>query len=494
MNARFDIEAYKEQQMMFPEISYNEFEDIDDMELRKAIASKNKIISTDAYNRTMTYLKWDEKSRQNEIFTLTFRRSPNKAFNVVYWVRNIVKKIIAKRFTQAELDFAADFYAAQKEKWANWYFDKSLWQDVVDNGWYLPLKIKAVDDWTVLRVGEPVMTVEGPWELAAVFEPELLRIFFQSVVATDINFLEEIIWEWRVIEMWKRASANDEMHVDAVEALYVWWWVKQTSNDSAAAAIPQVNAAWTTAHRYFACYRTEDEAFRNAIEKTDRIGLLVDLVDSYRWIDKIMKLKEEYRATSKIIWMRLDSWDLVDQAIYALKKQKEAWMLDPAKDKIIVADISDVDRIREMEEKVREAWFEPKDFIVYGLGWILVAKNKLRDVVSAGYKLTKTQEFDTGKQSNDEWKIAIPGDLNLEIREDGRYIVQEYEEVKWERQLRVIYDNWKLFFEWNDVEAIDNAKNRAVESKRKLVLSTKRSDLTQRLLEEVKARMLWTLA
>jgi hypothetical protein len=43
-------------------------------------------------------------------------------------------------------------------------------------------------------------------------------------------------------------------------------------------------------------------------------------------------------------------------------------MLDPTKDKIVVADISDLDKIREMEEKVRLAGFEPKDFILYGLG------------------------------------------------------------------------------------------------------------------------------
>ena len=490
MKTNFDLESYMEKQMQFPEITFSEFDSIYDMEVRKDIVSKNKIISTDAYNRTMTYLKWEEKSRMQELFTLTFRRSPNKVFNIVYWVRNIIKKIIAKKFTQAELDFAADFYDGQKNAWANGFFDKALWQSVVDNWWNLPLKIKAVNDGTVLKVWEPVMTVEWPAELAAVFEPELLRIFFQSVIATDINFLEEIIWEWRVIEMWKRASANDEMHVDAVEALYVWWAVRQTSNDRAAAAIPQVNAAWTTAHRYFASYSTEDEAFRNAIEKTERIWLLVDLVDSYKWIEKIIKLKKEYRATWKTIWMRLDSWDLVDQAIFALNLQKEAWMLDPAKDKIIVADISDIDRIREMEEKVKNAWFEPKDFIVYGLGWILVAKNKLRDVVSAWYKLTKTEEFDTWKLSNDAWKEAIPWDLNLEIREDGRYIVQESEDILWERLLKVVYDNGKLFFEGNDVEAIQNARQNVIESKKFLSLETKRSDKTKALCEEVRARFL----
>jgi hypothetical protein len=57
MITNFNAEAYKERQMSFPEITFKEFEALDDMELRKDIAQKNKILSTDAYNRTMTYLK-----------------------------------------------------------------------------------------------------------------------------------------------------------------------------------------------------------------------------------------------------------------------------------------------------------------------------------------------------------------------------------------------------------------------------------------------------
>ena len=491
MTTNFNAEAYKERQMSFPEITFEEFEALDDMELRKEIAQKNKILSTDAYNRTMTYLKWEKKSRQKETYTLTFRKSPNKVSNVVYWVRNIVKKLLWKKFTQAELDFASDYYEQQVKKWANWYFDKKMWQElVVDAGWYLPVEVKAVDDWTVLRVWEPVMSISWPWELAAVFEPELLRVFFQSVVATDMRFIENIIWAGRVVEFWKRAAINERAHIDAVEALYVWGWLTWTSNDIAWAAIPQVNSSWTTAHRYLACYSTEDEAFRNAIEKTDKVALLVDLVDSYKWIDKIIALKKEYRAKWKTIWMRLDSWDLVDQALYALKRQKEEWLLDPLKDKIVVADISNVDKIREIEDKVREIWFDPKDFIVYWLGGLLVIKNKLRDSVSAAFKLTKTEEFDTWKLSNDAWKEAIPWELNVEIRADARYIVQEDELVLWERLLKTVYNNWKLFFEWNDIEALDKARQRLIESEKLALLPTKKSEKTQALQKEVKERFM----
>jgi len=105
-------------------------------------------------------------------------------------------------------------------------------------------------------------------------------------------------------------------------------------------------------------------------------------------------------------------------------------MLDPAKDKIVVADISNVDKIREIEEKVREAGFEPKDFILYGLGGLLVARNKLRDTVSAAFKLTQIEDGPTGKLSNDIGKNVIPGKLNIELVDGERVIVQDNEEVR----------------------------------------------------------------
>ncbi|MEI7558581.1 MAG: hypothetical protein WCJ45_07455 [bacterium] len=66
--------------------------------------------------------------------------------------------------------------------------------------------------------------------------------------------------------------------------------------------------------------------------------------------------------------MRLDSGDLADQAVYALKKLQKENMLDPKIDKIVVADISTVDDVRRVEEAVTAAGFTPKDFIQYGLG------------------------------------------------------------------------------------------------------------------------------
>lgn len=491
MTATINFEReYKQKHFAFPEINFQDFEEIQDLRIRKDIAKKNKIVSTDTYNRTMTHLKWEEKKNTMETYTMTLRKSPNGLYNVVYGIKKIIDDILLMPITQNELDFARDFYANQKNAWGNSYFDKAMWQKVIDeNNGFLPLSVRAVEDGTVMKAGEPIMSISGPAELAAVFEPLFLRVFYQTIVATDIHEIVSFIWEGRIVEFGKRAAINEEAHIDAIEALYVWGWLKFTSNDTAVLALSKVLSAGTTAHRYLAAYDTEDEAFDNAIEKMDRVALLVDLVDSIRWIDKIIELKKKYRFTNKVINMRLDSWDLLEQAIYALKQQKENGFLDPNKDKIVIADISSKEKIFEIETKIRETGFDPEKFIVYGLGGLLVTKNKTRDEVSAGYKLTKEWEIYTGKLSNDPIKEAIPGDLNVEIRTDARYIVQDRTMKFGERLLKPIYEKWEIF-DKNIVANIEKARTRVNETMKYINLATKRDEETNRIREEVKARFM----
>jgi nicotinic acid phosphoribosyltransferase len=82
---------------------------------------------------------------------------------------------------------------------------------------------------------------------------------------------------------------------------------KTTSDDAAAISIEQAVASGTIAHRYLAVRPSEMEAFERAIQKTEKIALLVDLVDSYRGIDNAISLKKKYRDSGKSIAMRLDS-------------------------------------------------------------------------------------------------------------------------------------------------------------------------------------------
>jgi len=378
MNAipKFNLDEYTKQQRVFPEISFEEFQGCNDEIIKDSIVTKNRVLSTDAYNRTMNEIKWPEDAENIEAFSLAFRRTWElKNYNIVYGIKRLVRELLELPITQHEVDFAEAAAKAQGEKWGVGYFNKAMWQKVIDehNG-YIPLTIKAVEDWTAVKKWEPAMLVEWPSELAAHFEPLLLQLFLKSAIAWDMHLIEELIGSWRTIDMGLRSAQTNQLHIGSARSLYVWGWVTATSNDAATACIDQQVSSGTIAHRYLSVRPTE------------------------------------FRDSGKNISMRLDSWDLQGQAIYGLQQIKAAGMIDdPLHNKIVVADISNIDDIKGMELAVTQAGFEPKDHIIYGIGWLLVAKGKTRDAMSAGYKAINTPEGPTGKLSNSPWKEPIPG-------------------------------------------------------------------------------------
>lgn len=137
---------------------------------------------------------------------------------------------------------------------------------------------------------------------------------------------------------------------------------------------------------------------------------------------------------------------------------------------------------------MKEAGFNPKDHIMYGLGGLLVAKEKTRDKLSVGYKLTETEEGAVMKFSSDAGKESTPGTPNIEIREDGRYIVQESEEVQGERLLKDVVVNGKLLYDEDDFAAIDAAAALVKQSARLIDLPTIKSAYTLELAEVLRTK------
>ena len=491
MKPTFNAIEYKRKLNEFPNITFEEYQNITDEQLRQDIAKKNKIIQTDTYNRTMNYIKGDVRSNLVETFTFAMRRVPDwSSYIVVDWVRKMIKNLFWFPVTQNELNFAKDFYDYQSENWWVWYFDVDMWQKVIDNWWYMPLTIRAVPDWTLVHPGEPVITVTWPSELAAVFEPMIIRPFFKSAVATTGSLYADAIW-WSlfpICEQWKRAWASEETHMDGVSSLIVWWWLDKTSNDAAALAY-NLKTSWTTAHRFYVSYDTEDEAMEAAAQINNMV-ILTDLIDTESWINKALEIKKRKQAEWRNVMLRLDSGNIAELAVYALKKQKEMWMVNPKTDKICISDgVSTIEKFKNVCNIVKEAWFNPESYLIFWIwGW-LVTNNKTRDTMSAAYKLTNTENWPTWKLSNDRWKETIPGVLDIEIRDGTRYLVQESEPIQWERLFKTVYDNWKIYYEDNDLEEIAKARQQVLKSKEWIWYPTKESDYTSNLHEQVRERL-----
>ena len=293
----------------FPEeLSYDDFLLLPD-DLREEIVKKNKILQTDTYNRTMNHCK-GERWKDQETYVMQMRKA-EKGYLIAAGIRKHIQNAIGQTpVTQSELDFAREFYTQH----ANVpFFNEEMWQSVVENGGIMPLKIDAVPDGTAVLSGDPIMRVSGPGELAAHIEPELHRIFYESLVATTAHEIATKIGPNRFIEVGKRGTPNEEMHLQATVAMYQGGEIAFTSNDAAAVAYLELKDVGTLGHRFIQFYDTEIEAFEQAIENSEATSLLIDLTDSFRGIDIAIALKKKYRDSGKKIWIRLDSGDITDQ-------------------------------------------------------------------------------------------------------------------------------------------------------------------------------------
>lgn len=485
----FDLDTFRDGLRRFPEIGWEAYQAIPDDDVRLEIARRNRVISSDAYNRTMARIR-GARGRRDETFTLTFRRSPNGAWLVAAGIRRALEDALLHRFSHAEVDFARDFYADQAAKGGNGLFDEGPWREVVDrHDGRLPLVVRAVADGTVLVPGEPVLSVEGPGELAAHLEPLLLRAFYDTVVATDGLALARGIGAERLVEAGKRAAISEEDHARALEALALVG-VRATSNDTAALLLPEVRAAGTTAHRFFASYDTELEAMEAAIAACDRITLLVDLIEPFAGIEKVIALKKKHRGRGTAIFMRLDSGDLAAQACRALGRLREEGMTDPARDRISIADVSRPEDLERIDAAVRAIGIDPRAFIDYVTGQMLVMQDKTRGALSAAYKLTESDGRPTGKLAGGSGKSAIPGRLNVELRDAERVIVLEEEPVAGRRLLVPAYDHGRFLFTDGGAAARAAAARRLAETFPLRLLPARKSAAVEGAVRAVEARFL----
>jgi|GEM_PF-1306689 len=421
--------ALMEHLFAFPEVTFEQFLRLPER-MRREIVERNRVINTDTYNRTMAHVKGKEDAKKQETYVLQLRRAA-EGYLIACGVREAIEKVTNLPITKAEVDFAADYY----EHYGNVpFFNRDMWMSVVHNGGKLPLEIDAVPDGTAIRAGDPVLRVSGPGELAAHFEPQMHRVFYQTLVATTAREIAEKVGAHRFIEVGKRGTPNEDMHLQAAVAMYVGGGISYTSNDAAAACYPQLKDVGTLGHRFIQFYETEDEAFRKAVEKTDATSLLIDLVDSYKGIDKALELKQEFRDSGKKIWIRLDSGDITEQTIHTLKKFKELGFDDPTLDKVVVEDISTVDDMVKIDEAVRAAGLDPDKHVIYGAGGLLVTKMKERSNASSGYKLARVGEGESAqdkmKFSDSPGKESLPGHATLAIKDGQRTIVTEEEAAR----------------------------------------------------------------
>lgn len=414
---------YLDRYLGFPDdLTFADFHELSP-EVRKQVLLRNPILRTDTYNRTMEYLT-GESWKTPATYTLQMRRS-QYGYLVAAGVSDLAQSLADTRITTEQIDFAKEYFS---QTGGIRFFNEKKWRYVAEEcGGQLPLSIDAVPDGTVVLPGDPVVRVSGPNELVAHFEPDFHRLFYPTLVATNAHEIARKIEPGRFIEVGLRGAVTDEQHLAAAKAMYIGGGLTYTSSDMAAAYYPRFTLVGTLGHRYVQSFEGEEQAFRHAVERLDAVTLLVDLNDTIAGIEIALRLKREFRETGKKIWLRLDSGDVKEQALYALDRQRQEGFLDPLRDKVVVEGIDDIEEISKIDKACVDAGFNPEAFIVYGAGGLLISDHTSRKDASTGFKLSQLADRPTIKFSDSPGKASLPGVPTLVMVEGKRVIAQESE-------------------------------------------------------------------
>jgi len=291
------------------------------------------------------------------------------------------------------------------------------------------LEFCMLEDGMPFIPGDPVLQVIGEKSKSRKLEPKILSIlFYMTEIATRTKELIDEFGADRIIEVGMRASAPGAWKYSA-EA-FITGGGKMTSNTSLRNVPGLVEGrdytlVGTTGHslylEYMATGCSQKEAFAKILVKSEKnfpnkpCSLLIDTVDPMLGIHQALDvIKERKKVSGQTHYIRLDSGDLLSQAIYSLRE-----MIPIMPDfKVVIEDGLTKEKMREYDKALKLAGFNPKKNIVYGLGGYFVNEIS-RDGNGAWaykpslYTTTNNGDVPVVKLSGNPLKQSLPGLIGI---------------------------------------------------------------------------------
>jgi nicotinic acid phosphoribosyltransferase len=284
--------------------------------------------------------------------------------------------------------------------------------------------------------GDPVLQVIGDKSIARKLEPKILStLFYMTEVASRTKELVDEFGADRIIEVGMRAGAPGSWQYGA-EA-YLIGGGKLTSNTSLKNVPGLVEGrdytlVGTTGHslylEYMAAGYSQREAFAEILVKYEKAypnkacSLLVDTVDPMLGITQALEtIKERKKISGQTHYIRLDSGDLLSQAIYSLRE-----MIPSMPDfKVVIEDGLTSEKIREYDKALKLAGFDPKKNIIYGLGGYFFNNITRDDNGAWAYKPSLFTTANNGdvpviKLSGNPLKQSLPGLIGINYNVFGQ--------------------------------------------------------------------------
>lgn len=453
--------------------------------------NNNLLLDTDSY-KASHYLQYPANTTR--VFSYIESRGGKYGQTVFFGLQYMLKEYLSKPITKEMVEEADAFFKVHGEP-----FNKEGFMYIVEkhNG-YLPLRIKAVKEGTVVPTSNVLMTVENTdpecfW-LTSYMETALLRVWYPITVATQSWHCKQIIKEFL-------DKTSDDTSAEILFKLHDFGARGVSSRESAAigGAAHLVNFMGSDtvmgiklANDYYKCemsafsipaaehstittYGREKEvdAYRNMLKNFAKPGSLVAVVsDSYDLFNAVTniwgkELKQEVINSGAIIVIRPDSGNPPEIVLETLKRLDATFgsvynkrgykVLNHVR--VIQGDGINEDSIREILRRATEAGFSATN-VAFGMGGALLQQVN-RDTQKFAYKCSMTTvdgvDIDVFKDPiTDPGKRSKRGELDLVIK------MGKYETVRGPvlgSQLITVFENGKVLKEYslNEIRERANA-------------------------------------
>ncbi len=390
----------------------------------------NYSLQTDLYQINMAYAYYkDGVHEKSAVFEMYFRKNPFKnGYAVFAGLERIVEVINVFKFTEEDIEYLKQYNYSEDflDYLKNLKFSGNL---------------KCAREGEIVFAKEPILIVEAPLIEAQLLETLLLNIVgFQTLIATKASRIKQIIKDGSAIEFGARRAQETTAAIWGARSSYIAGFDGTSLlNAGKQFGIPVYG---THAHSYIQVYQDEYEAFKKYAMAHKDVVFLIDTYDSIRsGILNAIKVADEFKDKINFIGVRIDSGDLA----YTSKRVREILDDYGYKDaKIFVS--NDLD-----ENTIASLLLEGAKIDVYGIGTKLITSYE-QPSLGTVYKLTKIDDTDVIKISNNIEKITTPGHkkvyrvLNKHNKSEGDLITLIDEEVPLDKPLKLQEENNALLF------------------------------------------------
>ncbi len=262
------------------------------------VTEEEAALFTDFYELTMLQAYWKEGLRQTAVFSLYFRRLPERRnYALACGLDDVLRYLERLRFSPSALGYLRGL-GGFADDFLTWLGELRFTGDV----W-------AVAEGTPVFGNVPILEVAAPIAEAQLLETFLMnQIHVQTVLASKAARVVHAAAGRRVVDFGLRRMHGTDAGLKGARAYFIAG-IAATSN-VLAGQVYGIPVSGTMAHSYVQAHEHESDAFRAFAELYPETILLVDTYDTLTGVERIVRLARELGDAFRVGGIRLDSGDL----------------------------------------------------------------------------------------------------------------------------------------------------------------------------------------